>query len=228
MRQDSIRQPVVAAAIVRDGRVLACRRTAPPETAGRWELPGGKVEAGETLEAALTREVGEELGCLVEVGEWLDAVAPIGDAYELRVALCQVTAGEVRPREHDQIRWLAPDELDEVDWLEPDRPFIALLAPEERTSRAVFFEESDAASAERQLLGGGWSAVRSRDRFQGEDDDEDHPWVVVTNAPEFVVELLVDEYDGWLDEADAAGDTSVAPEPLPDAPKRIKRITPPQ
>jgi len=217
---------VVAAAIIRDGRVLACRRTAPAEAAGRWELPGGKVEPGETLEAALTREIGEELGCLIEVGEWLDAVAPIGETHELRAALCQVTAGEVRPQEHDQIRWLAPDELDEVDWLEPDRPFIRLLAPEERTYRAIFFDEDDAVSVEQHLLGNGWSALRSRDKFQGEDDDEDHPWVVTTNAPEFVVELLVDEYDGWLDTADTvdtANDTSIAPEPLPSARKRIKR-----
>lgn len=219
-----MRATVVAAAILRGDRLLACRRTSPPETAGRWELPGGKVEPGETLAAALVREIGEELGCLVEVGEWLEPVVPIGDAHELRVALCQVTAGEVRPREHDQLRWLAPDELDEVDWLEPDRPFIAVLAGAgEEMYRAVFFDEDDAASAERQLLGDGWSAYRSRERFQGEDDDEDHPWVVVTNAPEFVVELLVDEYDGWLDVADDGPDTSIAPEPLPDAPKRIKR-----
>ena len=54
---------VVGAAIVRDGRVLAARRTTPPEPAGRWELPGGKVEPGETAAAALVREIGEELGC---------------------------------------------------------------------------------------------------------------------------------------------------------------------
>ena len=58
---------VVGAAIVRDGRVLAARRTAPPEAAGRWELPGGKVESGETPDAALVREVAEELGCTVAV-----------------------------------------------------------------------------------------------------------------------------------------------------------------
>jgi len=223
-----MRATVVAAAIVRDGRVLACRRTAPPEAAGRWELPGGKVEPGETPEAALVREIGEELGCLVEVGEWLDAVVPINDTHELHTALCRVTAGEVRPREHDQLRWLAPEELDEVDWLEPDRPFVALLAPEERTVRAVFFDEDDAANVEQRLLRDGWSAFRSRDRFHGEDDDEDQPWVITTDAPEFVVELLIEEYDGWLDEPDqgaSTGSTDVgtAPEPLPSAPKRIKR-----
>ena len=58
---------VVGAAIVRDGRVLACRRTSPVEAAGRWELPGGKVEPGETPEAALVREVREELGVGVAI-----------------------------------------------------------------------------------------------------------------------------------------------------------------
>ena len=73
------RQVVVGAAIVRDGRVLACRRTAPPEAAGRWELPGGKVEPGEAPEAALVREVREELGCDIAVTAWLADEAPIGD-----------------------------------------------------------------------------------------------------------------------------------------------------
>lgn len=227
-----MRQTVVAAAIMRDGRVLACRRTHPPEAAGRWELPGGKVEPGETPEAALVREIGEELGCLVEVREWLDAVVPIpgpsgAASHELHAALCRVTAGEVRPREHDQVRWLAPEELDEVDWLEPDRPFLALLAAEERTVRAVLFDEDDALSVERRLLEDGWSALRSRDRLQGEDDDEDHPWLIETDAPELVVELLVDEYDGWLQvpehEVTTGSPIGTAPEPLPSAPKRIKR-----
>lgn len=220
-----MRATVVAAAILRGDRVLACRRTSPPEAAGRWELPGGKVEPGETLEAALAREIGEELGCLIEVGEWLDVVVPIGDAHELRVALCQVTAGEVRPREHDQVRWLAPDELDEVDWLEPDRPFVAILAGDaaEVDHRAFFFDVHDAEDIARQLLLDGWSAAVSRERFHGEDDDEDHQWVVETNAPQFVLELLVEEYDGWLDVEGPGPDASIAPEPLPNGPKRIKR-----
>ena len=80
------RQVVVGAAIVRDGRVLACRRTAPLEVAGRWELPGGKVEPGEAPEAALVREVREELGCDIAVTAWLADETPIGERYVLRVA----------------------------------------------------------------------------------------------------------------------------------------------
>ena len=57
---------VVGAAVVRDGRVLACRRTTPPEAAGRWEFPGGKVEPGESPDAALVRELHEELGVEAE------------------------------------------------------------------------------------------------------------------------------------------------------------------
>ncbi|MBB6626921.1 NUDIX domain-containing protein [Nocardioides sp. KIGAM211] len=119
--------PVVGVAVLRDGRVLAARRTAPPETAGRWELPGGKVEAGETPAAAAVREVAEELACTVEVTGWLAGEAAIGSTHVLTVASAMLVAGEPQPREHDRVRWLAHDELDDVDWLEPDRPFLAEL-----------------------------------------------------------------------------------------------------
>ena len=123
-----MRTLVVGAAIVRDGRVLACRRTSPPEAAGRWELPGGKVEDGETPDAALVREVREELGCDIAVMAWLDEESPIGERYVLRVAVVALVAGEPAPAEHDAVRWLAAGELDDVDWLAPDRPFLALIA----------------------------------------------------------------------------------------------------
>ncbi|WP_167880303.1 (deoxy)nucleoside triphosphate pyrophosphohydrolase [Nocardioides guangzhouensis] len=120
---------VVGAAVVRDGRVLACRRTSPPEAAGRWEFPGGKVEAGESPEQALVRELAEELRVPVTVTGWLDGVAAIGETHQLRVALATVVDGaEPDPVEHDATRWLGVGELDDVDWLEPDRPFLAELA----------------------------------------------------------------------------------------------------
>ena len=117
---------VVGAAVVRDGRVLACRRTAPPAAAGRWEFPGGKVEPGESPEAALVREVHEELGVEATVTAWLDGTAAIGDTHELRVAVVAII-GDPAPVEHDEVRWLGAFELGEVDWLEPDRPFLAEL-----------------------------------------------------------------------------------------------------
>ncbi len=123
---DTARTPVVGAAVVRGGRVLAARRTRPAAAAGRWELPGGKVEPGETPEAALVREIAEELGVTARVERWLAGVVPIGDTHELSVAVVRIH-GEPTPHEHDLVRWLGPAELDDVDWLEPDRPFLVEL-----------------------------------------------------------------------------------------------------
>ena len=120
-------QQVVGAAIVREGRVLAARRTRPSAAAGRWEFPGGKVEPGESPEAALVREIAEELGVTVAVTGWLAGREPIGPAHVLTVALVSIVGGDPDPTEHDEIRWLSSDELGDVDWLEPDRPFLAEL-----------------------------------------------------------------------------------------------------
>ena len=121
---------VVGAAIVRGGRLLAARRTSPPVAAGRWELPGGKVEPGETATAALLREVEEELGCRIVVDRWLHGAEPIGTTHVLHVALCTVAVGSPRAgRDHDELRWLAPAELGDVDWLDPDRPFLTAVRP---------------------------------------------------------------------------------------------------
>jgi 8-oxo-dGTP diphosphatase len=119
-----VRVLVVGAAIVRGGRLLACRRTSPPEAANRWELPGGKVEEGESPDEALVREVREELGLEIQVTRWLAAEAVVRDGVSLRAALATITSGEPAPVEHDAVRWLAPHELDDVDWLDPDRPFL--------------------------------------------------------------------------------------------------------
>lgn len=117
---------VMGAAIVHGGRVLAARRTSPPELAGGWELPGGKVEEGEDPVAAVVREVAEELGCTIEVTGMLAGEAPIRDGLTLRVAVASLVEGEPVPVEaqHDAVRWLGPDELDEVAWLGPDVPFL--------------------------------------------------------------------------------------------------------
>jgi 8-oxo-dGTP diphosphatase len=125
---DQPRVPVVGAAILRDRRLLAARRTTPAAAAGRWELPGGKVEPGESPDDALVREVAEELGCTISVTAWLPGAAPIGDTHELRVAAALLVDGEPEPTEHDAVRWLAAADLGDVNWLEPDRPFLPHLA----------------------------------------------------------------------------------------------------
>lgn len=118
---------VVGAAILHRRAVLAARRTSPPSAAGRWEFPGGKVEPGETADAALVREVREELGCAIEVTGWLPGAADVGDRHRLVVATARLLSGRPRPTEHDEVRWLGADDLDAVDWLEPDRPFLPHL-----------------------------------------------------------------------------------------------------
>jgi 8-oxo-dGTP diphosphatase len=122
------RQVVVGAAIVRGGRVLAARRTAPASAAGRWEFPGGKVEPGEADADSLVREVREELGVMIRVERWLAGEEEIGGRYLLRVALARIEEGEPAPTEHDQVRWLAAAELGAVDWLDGDRPFLPELS----------------------------------------------------------------------------------------------------
>ncbi|MEQ1503559.1 MAG: 5-formyltetrahydrofolate cyclo-ligase, partial [Myxococcota bacterium] len=109
---------VVAGAWIVDGRVFAAQRGPGRGHAGRWELPGGKVEAGESDAVALARELREELGLTVTVG------ARIGsgrvDGIEL-VAYAVTTSDAPRPTEHAALRWLGPDELDAVDWAPADR-----------------------------------------------------------------------------------------------------------
>ena len=88
--------------------------------------------------------------------------------------------------------------------------------------RGIFFDEDDARAVVARLVSGGYAASVARERLAGEDDDEDHPWAVVTDAPEVVLDVLVDEFDGWLDDEDQQAPPPV-PLDLPAAPKRVKR-----
>src|SRR3954468_3327551 len=120
---------IVAAVIITDGRVLACERSAPPEVAGRWEFPGGKVEPGESDEEALARECAEELGVRVEVGPRVGPDVPLAHGRAvLRVFTVTLLNGDVpRALEHTSMRWLGVDELSSVRWLPADRPIVAEL-----------------------------------------------------------------------------------------------------
>jgi hypothetical protein len=90
--------------------------------------------------------------------------------------------------------------------------------------RAIFFDEDDAQAVVARLRADGFEARVERERLAGEDDDEDHPWAVVSDAPAFMLEVLVDTHEGWLDEGEDAEPARPAPPvDLPDAPRRIKR-----
>jgi 8-oxo-dGTP diphosphatase len=90
------------------------------------------------------------------------------------------------------------------------------------TRRATFFEEADARAVAERLADEGWSAEVTRERFAGEDDDEDHPWAVLTSAPSEVVGPLAEEHDGWLDDPgdDPGGEGPARPLDLPRGPRR--------
>jgi 8-oxo-dGTP diphosphatase len=119
---------IVGAAIVVDGRVLGCERAEPPEAAGQWEFPGGKVEPGESDVEALVRECKEELGVEVAIGDRIGRDVHLARGRGvLRVWLARLVRGEPRPLEHASLRWLAGDELDTVPWLPADAPIVAEL-----------------------------------------------------------------------------------------------------
>ena len=121
---------VVGAALVDGDRVLVAQRSGGPYD-GCWEFPGGKVEPGETDLAALVRECAEELGVVVEPGEFLGEVPLDGvvaggprGASTMRVWSARVVSGEPTAHEHAALRWVRADELDDVDWIAADRPLL--------------------------------------------------------------------------------------------------------
>ena len=122
------KQVVVGAAILSGDRLLAAQRAAPPALAGKWELPGGKVDPGETDEAALLRECHEELGVSLALGRRVGRDWPIGEHAVMRVWLATLADGEPQLREHAALRWLTVDELHDVEWLAPDLPIVERLA----------------------------------------------------------------------------------------------------
>lgn len=89
--------------------------------------------------------------------------------------------------------------------------------------RGIFFDEEHARSAALALIRGGYQAEVVRERLAGEDDDEDHPWAVLTDAPEIQLDMLVEMYDGWLDYDEPEPDVPPAVPPLPDQPRRLKK-----
>ncbi|QAY64032.1 (deoxy)nucleoside triphosphate pyrophosphohydrolase [Xylanimonas allomyrinae] len=136
-RATSTRRLVVAAIIVDDiltpTRLLAARRSRPAELAGRWEFPGGKMDPHETPVEALHRELHEELGVVVELGDELpgpdDGAWIITDRHVMRLWFARVTGGEPAPlSEHDHLRWLDARALFSVDWLDGDVRIVSALA----------------------------------------------------------------------------------------------------
>jgi 8-oxo-dGTP diphosphatase len=117
---------VVAAALIRGGRVLVGERNHPPALAGMWEFPGGKVEKGETFQGALARECQEELGIEVVVGPEIgrERLAD-GAALILFDTRALNPDQEPQPLEHRALKWLEGPQLAAMAWLPANQPFIA-------------------------------------------------------------------------------------------------------
>lgn len=121
----------VVAALIQDdaGRYLITRRRGGTHLAGLWEFPGGKREPGESLEAAMRRELAEELSASFSVGEKLETVR--WDYPERTVVIhffrCRLESGTIEPRESQAMEWVAPRRLKELEFPPADRALIARL-----------------------------------------------------------------------------------------------------
>jgi 8-oxo-dGTP diphosphatase len=118
----------VAAGLILDeaGRLLACRRPEGKHLGGKWEFPGGKVEDGESPAGALVRELEEELGVAVDIGQALTPVVWDYGRGQIRLHpfVCRIVAGELHPHEHEEIRWCEKDDLGGLDWAAADVPVL--------------------------------------------------------------------------------------------------------
>jgi mutator protein MutT len=125
---------LVVAAVIRqlhdsDQKVLIVRRGPKQSGAGMWEFPGGKVEPGESAEAAIAREIMEELSMQIEVGPLVgeESFHQSERILCLRVYEAYVKTAALKITEHDAFQWVKLSELDVQILLEPDRPFVQKL-----------------------------------------------------------------------------------------------------
>ncbi len=132
---------VVAALIEHDGTLLVCQRRRGSAFELLWEFPGGKTRPGESLEAALARELREELGLTATIGPEVYRTrhhyAEMSEPIELVFFSASAPRDEVRNRVFERIEWHAPDTLPEMDFLPADRELIEMLAKGKYEARSA-------------------------------------------------------------------------------------------
>ena len=120
----------VVAAIIHDeeGRIFATQRGYGPMKDG-WEFPGGKMEAGETPEEALKREIWEELETRIEVEQLFETIDYDYPDFHLTMHcyICKIESGKLTLKEHEAARWLTKEQLSSINWLPADRSIIGHL-----------------------------------------------------------------------------------------------------
>ncbi len=121
-------QIVVAGALISGAALLVAQRERPPELAGLWELPGGKVAPGESDADGLARELHEELGVEVTVGEQLGADVALNETTTLRAYRVTQTGGALRANDHRALRWVRAHEFESLPWVPADRAWLDDLA----------------------------------------------------------------------------------------------------
>lgn len=119
----------VVCAVITDGSRIFATQRGYGEYKDGWEFPGGKIEAGETPEEALVREIREELAAEITVTEYLTSIEYDYPAFHLSMQcyLAKIVHGTPVLLEHEAARWLTREELDSVDWLPADRTIIDLV-----------------------------------------------------------------------------------------------------
>ncbi|MFT5904893.1 MAG: phosphoserine phosphatase [Cryomorphaceae bacterium] len=148
---------VVCALIVNsDGKFLACQRSSETSLAGKWEFPGGKIEPGESAQAALTREILEELEVNISILRPLSIVMHRYPGFEIALSpfLCEINDSEVpNALEHSQIRWVNLAESIDLEWSEADIPIIQqyekliMTIMKKRTTKLIIFDCDSTLSA---------------------------------------------------------------------------------
>ena len=124
------RIPVVGAAIIENGKLLAAKRTEGRSGGGFWDFPGGKIDSGETPEEALKRELFEEFGANATIFEKIDE--PFEKEYENGVVVLEILYARLdseitKTIEHEELRWVSEQEALELSWAPTDVPAIKEL-----------------------------------------------------------------------------------------------------